>query len=92
MSGVAAWTAAGFPVDQILLGIAAYGHSYFVNNKDALNQTKTHGNELTLLSSYPPFNASASIMGDLWDDAPGVDQCGNPEPQGYVGYHVFFLI
>lgn len=76
VSGVAAWTAAGFPVDQIVLGVAAYGHSFFVNKKDALN--KTGG----MISSYPAFDSSQSIVGDVWDDQPGVDQCGNVEPQG----------
>ena len=30
VSAVKAWSTAGFPHNQIILGVAAYGHSFFV--------------------------------------------------------------
>ncbi|KAI0342497.1 glycoside hydrolase [Trametopsis cervina] len=37
VSAVNAWTAAGFPADQILLAVASYGHSYHVSQAAAFN-------------------------------------------------------
>jgi chitinase len=33
---------------------------------------------------YPPFNVSLQPSGDKWDDAAGVDQCGNPTRVGGI--------
>ncbi len=72
------WTDAGFPRKQILLGLAAYGHSFAVTPKDAFNGTDT-------LQVYAPFNSSLYPAGDAWDDAGGaVDACGVEQAQGGV--------
>ena len=76
VSAVSAWTKAGFPADQIVLGVASYGHSFAVKKADAL------GNGTTLLTSFPPFNASAQPTGDKWQGPAGIDVCGNPSPAG----------
>ncbi|KAF9503024.1 glycoside hydrolase family 18 protein [Hydnum rufescens UP504] len=78
VSAVAAWTKAGIPAHQIVLGVAAYGHSFAVKKADALGSGKT------LLTSFPPFNASAQPSGDKWDDAAGPDICGNDQPKGGI--------
>ena len=83
VGAIAAWTGAGFPADQIVLGVAAYGHSFSVNHTEAFgNNTAVAGGALS--SSYPSFNASNQPSGDLWDDQPGVDVCGVMQGQGYV--------
>ncbi|KAI8986628.1 glycoside hydrolase [Trametes punicea] len=72
VSAVKAWTGAGFPANQLVLGVASYGHSFKVSNSAALS-----GNTL---QPYPAFDKADQPLGDKWDsDAPaGVDQCGNP--------------
>jgi len=80
MSGVKAWTAAGFPADQIVLGVASYGHSYSVNHTDAFANQKSG----KLAGSFPAFNASNQPVGDVWDGQPGPDVCGNWQPKPYV--------
>ncbi|KAF8213886.1 chitinase [Mycena galopus ATCC 62051] len=79
VSGVDAWQAAGMPLNQITLGVPAYGHSFRVAKSDAF----VNGSQ-TELALYAPFNASNIPVGDSWDDAPGVDECGNFEAQGGV--------
>lgn len=77
VSAVEAWTAAGMPADQIVLGVASYGHSYLVPLSAAVSS-----NDSTTLASYPTFNSSTIPQGDAWDAAPepgAVDACGNPE-------------
>jgi chitinase len=76
VSSVAAWTKAGIPAHQIVLGVALYGYSFAVKKTDALGSGKT------LLTSFPPFNANAQPSGDKWDDPAGLDICGNYEPKG----------
>jgi chitinase len=73
VSAVAAWTAAGFPADQITLGVAAYGHSFHVTKVAALSSSGQ-------LNPLPPFDASQQPHGDSQDSSAGVDQCGNPVP------------
>lgn len=84
VSAITSWTGAGFPLDQIVLGVAGYGHSYEVSHSDAFGvvnwSEKKDG--LKLSTSYPPYNATPA--GDLWDDVPGLDVCGNYETSGYV--------
>ena len=76
VSAVAAWTAAGFPASQIVLGVASYGHSFAVNSTEAfVNSTKE-------LAAYPAFDAEAYPIGDAWDDGAGLDVCGIEEPNG----------
>ncbi|KAG7097363.1 hypothetical protein E1B28_004713 [Marasmius oreades] len=78
VSAVKAWTAAGFPASKIVLGVAAYGHSFTVHPDDAFESDgKT-------LAPYPSFDASSPPTGDSWDDPPGVDECGVQQNAGGV--------
>lgn len=78
VSAVQAWTQAGFPVNQITLGVAAYGHSFRVQKSDALDAS---GN----INLFPPFNKNDQPPGGKWDGtAGGVDICGNPNVVGGV--------
>lgn len=71
-SAVNAWKKAGMPSDHIVLGIAAYGHSFRVRKSDAF----VRGAE-GQLALFPPFDAKDVPVGDKWDDAGGeVDVCG----------------
>ena len=75
VSAVEAWQKAGMELHQIVLGVAAYGHSFQVKVADAYN-----GSSLAL---YPPFNKTNQPVGDAWDgDASGRDVCGNPVSSG----------
>ncbi|KAG0707044.1 glycoside hydrolase family 18 protein [Suillus ampliporus] len=75
VSAVKAWSNAGMPIDQIVLGVASYGHSYSVKPSDAfVSGTKT-------LAAYPPFDASNQPKGDAWDVG-SVDACGNYQGSG----------
>ncbi|KIK75293.1 glycoside hydrolase family 18 protein [Paxillus rubicundulus Ve08.2h10] len=59
------------PLNKIVLGVAAYGHSFRVSPSDAfVNGSKTE------LAAYPKFNASNRPLGDAWDDVAGLDVCG----------------
>jgi chitinase len=82
-SAVRAWTAAGFPANQLLLGVASYGHGYHVSQDAAFDKTQSQSLALSLLASdpgnssqpigtrplaaYPPFDASQQVIGDAWD-------------------------
>ncbi|KAH9958052.1 glycoside hydrolase [Russula dissimulans] len=78
VSAVKAWSAAGFPANRIILGVASYGHSFHVNPTDAVDAS---GN----IKPYPPFDKSQQPAGDKWDStATGVDVCGNPNVVGGV--------
>lgn len=59
-SALAAWTGAGFPVGQIILGVASYGHSFSVTKSSALLANGS-------LALYPSFNSSNQPAGDKWD-------------------------
>ena len=67
MSAVQAWTSAGLPMKQLVLGVASYGHSFLVNKSVAL----TEQGEVT---SYPKFEPKQP-RGDS-TDGPSVDVCG----------------
>ncbi|KAF5318679.1 hypothetical protein D9619_010676 [Psilocybe cf. subviscida] len=77
VSAVKAWTDAKFPASQLVLGVAAYGHSFSVDQSAALDSSNT-------LEAYPPFNKDKQPLGD--EDVPGappsVDQCGNTSGPG----------
>ncbi len=73
-SEVKAWQAAGMPLDKIVLGVAAYGHSFSVNKTEAFN-----GSSLAL---YPAFTKADGPVGDAWDDVAGTDICGNANGPG----------
>ncbi|KAK0439781.1 glycoside hydrolase family 18 protein [Armillaria borealis] len=78
-SAVSAWTAAGFPSNQLLLGVAAYGHSFGVTKADAFSESSD------TLALYAPVNSSVHPIGDSWDDTEvGVDVCGNVTTIGGV--------
>ena len=78
VSAVKAWTTAGFPANQIVLGVASYGHSFHVNQTSALDSS---GN----IKLYAPFDKSQQPAGDKWDStAVGVDVCGNPNVVGGI--------
>ncbi|KAI0065999.1 glycoside hydrolase family 18 protein [Artomyces pyxidatus] len=75
VSGVQAWNAAGIPLNQIVLGVAGYGHSFDVASSAAFPNGEDGG-----LASHPSFNAADQPLGDAWDSAnPGPDVCGNPQ-------------
>ncbi|OAX39727.1 glycoside hydrolase family 18 protein [Rhizopogon vinicolor AM-OR11-026] len=76
VSAVMAWSKAGMPVDQIVLGVPSYGHSYSVNSSDAF----VPGTQM--LAAYPAFNKSNQPPGDAWGDTGSVDVCGNYEGPG----------
>ncbi|KAL0579745.1 hypothetical protein V5O48_002239 [Marasmius crinis-equi] len=75
VSAVKAWSSAGIPKNQLILGVPAYGHSFTVNKTSALNGTDQ-------LQLYPAFNASVRQAGDKWDDGAGPDACGVDQPNG----------
>ncbi|KAH8997040.1 chitinase [Lactarius hatsudake] len=78
ISAVKAWSTAGFPANQIILGVASYGHSFHVSNDSAVDAS---GN----IQLYASFNKSQRPAGDKWDDtADGVDVCGNPKVTGGI--------
>jgi chitinase len=76
MSAVKAWTAAGFPASQIVLGVASYGHSFYVMTSAAMAGS--------MLAINAPFDKSMQPHGDNWDADAGTDQCGNPTPIGGI--------
>ncbi|KAJ7816130.1 glycoside hydrolase superfamily [Mycena olivaceomarginata] len=68
VSAVAVWTEAGFPADQITLGVASYGRSYRVNHAAAFDGQQ--------ILPFPKFNATNPPPGPE-DDPSYVDTCGN---------------
>jgi chitinase len=71
VSAVEAWAAAGIPVNQIVLGVASYGHSFSVPIYDAFaDDSKTN------LGAYPKFNSSNQPPGDAGSGTGGVNVCG----------------
>ncbi|KAF7421024.1 hypothetical protein PC9H_011543 [Pleurotus ostreatus] len=76
-SAIVAWSTAGMPLDQIVLGVPAYGHSFRVRRAQAFELGST-----TKLAAYPPFDKSQPPTGDKWDDPAGVDECGNTSGPG----------
>ncbi|KAG2074132.1 glycoside hydrolase [Suillus decipiens] len=70
VSAVEAWTKAGIPVDQIVLGVPAYGHSFSVPLSDTFTPGKKE------LAAYPSFNTSNQPLCDAWDDTGSVNACG----------------
>jgi chitinase len=77
VSAVKLWNKAGIPINQIVLGVPGYGHSFRVLRKDAFRPGST-----TVLASYPKFNAADIPVGDSWDDAAGTDVCGAVQSAG----------
>jgi len=74
-SAVNAWMSAGFPANQIVLGVASYGHSYRVKPSDAFanNPTSELGlSSVSQLVPYPPFDRGDQPEGDAWGGSTGV--------------------
>jgi len=75
VAAVQAWNSAGIPMNQIVLGVPGYGHSFSVATKDALPDGPEGA-----LATFPAFDAKNQPLGDSWDDPnPGPDVCGNPQ-------------
>ena len=85
VSAVKAWTDAKMPPNKIVLGVAAYGHSYSVPPADAFSDGSDQ------LTPYPKFNASNQPLGDAWDNTGSTNVCGVFQPQGGT-YHLWSLI
>lgn len=77
VSAVKLWHKAGIPINQIVLGVASYGHSFRVRKNDAFEAGST-----TILASYPKFNATDRPSGDSWDNGVGSDVCGAVQSPG----------
>ncbi|RDB21041.1 Chitinase A1 [Hypsizygus marmoreus] len=77
VSAVKKWNKAGIPINQLVLGVAGYGHSFRVRKANAYKPGST-----SVLASYPPFDVSSPPVGDSWDDPAGVDVCGAQQSQG----------
>lgn len=77
VSAVKVWEAAGMPRNQIVMGVASYGHSFSVPPSDAFVSGST-----STLAAYPAFNASNQPLGDAWDDTGSIDVCGVYEGPG----------
>ncbi|KAF8160708.1 glycoside hydrolase superfamily [Crassisporium funariophilum] len=72
-SAVSAWTDAGMPIDQIVLGVPAYGHSFVISPNQLLTNAS---NPNAALSAYPAFTVGVERRGDRWDGDGGLDTCG----------------
>ncbi|KAJ7500623.1 chitinase [Mycena galericulata] len=70
---VAAWTQAKFPADKIVLGLAAYGHSFNVTPAAALNSSTGSLNPYPALGGPQPAGPSDTPAADATPD-----QCGSP--------------
>ncbi|KAF9462447.1 endochitinase [Collybia nuda] len=78
-SAVSAWTAAGMPFNQIVLGVPAYGRSYRVAPVDAFVKGSN-----TTLALYPFYDMNHKPPGDKWNGEGGLDVCGIYQPPGGV--------
>ena len=68
VSAVRAWTIAGLPSSQLVLGVPSYGYSFLVNRSVALTQQGD-------ITAYPRFEPEQP-KGDSSDGGSGVDVCG----------------
>ena len=85
VSAVDSWGRAGFPREQMILGVASYGHSFHVNTSSAYDKTGA-------VKLYAYFHPWMQPAGDKWDStAVGVDVCGNPNVVGGI-FHFWGLI
>ncbi|KAF9650142.1 chitinase [Thelephora ganbajun] len=78
VSAVQAWTSAGLPRNQFVLGVGAYGHSFLVANSVALTDQGT-------ITAYPQFEPKQP-RGDSSDSGSGVDVCGAAGGWGGIGW------
>ncbi|CDO76031.1 Glycoside Hydrolase Family 18 protein [Trametes cinnabarina] len=73
VSAVASWQKAGMPLNQIVLGVPAYGHSFRVSKADAFTSDGTR-----TLNPFAAADKTNVPAGDKWDDPAGEDDgCGN---------------
>ncbi|KAL0569569.1 hypothetical protein V5O48_012391 [Marasmius crinis-equi] len=87
VSAVTAWKKAGVPIEKMLLGLPAYGHSFKVKKEDAFKQGSSKE-----LAEYPKMDKSVRPAGDRWDDPAGlVDACGVSNPAGGI-YNFWGLV
>lgn len=86
LSAISAWSTAGFPKSQIVLGVPAYAHSFRVSNTDAfINSSDFNSDGTQTLNFYAQFDKADEPHGDAWDsDGTGTDVCGNPNTVGGV--------
>jgi chitinase len=78
MSSVEAWIKAGFRPEQLIVGVAGYGHSFHVTPSGAITPNG-------MINLTATFDKSQQPSGDKWDStAGGVDECGNPNVVGGV--------
>ncbi|KAJ6538875.1 glycoside hydrolase family 18 protein [Mycena vulgaris] len=89
-SAVEAWTSAGIPSSQIVLGVPSYGHSFNVNSSEAFLASTSYDVH-SLLTYYPPYDTLNHTVGDKWDGTGGTDQCGAHVGPGGV-WNFFSLI
>ncbi|CAA7261830.1 unnamed protein product [Cyclocybe aegerita] len=75
-SAVDAWTAAGMPKDQIVLGVPAYGHSFVVPSGEMSGSSDNGSTSIAALQGYPRYEAGVKRRGDRWDGEGGLDVCG----------------
>jgi chitinase len=77
VSAVKAWTGAGFPANQIVLGVPAYAHSFSVSQSAAAPNGS--------LALYPTFNNAMQPAGEgETANTTSTDECGNTV-SGYSG-------
>ena len=76
VSAIQAWTSVGLPRNQLVLGVASYGHSFLVNESVALTEQGE-------IAAYPRFEPTQP-RGDSADDQPGVDVCGTKTGWGGI--------
>lgn len=74
VSGLEAWTNAGFPVEKLVLAVPAYGHSYNISTSEAF----VDGSNSTI-KPYASSKDRQKPWGDKWDGA-GEDVCGVDQP------------
>lgn len=78
MSGMAAWTSAGIPINKLLLGVASYGHSFVVNSVQPGDSSAP---------VYPSYSDTIR-KGDRWDVANDTDN--NGYPIGFSGTYQYW--
>lgn len=69
---VQTYIATGFPASKIVLGVASYGHTFFVPSSNVPN-----AQALTQFPAFDPGKTQGPEFGDTWSNTSGVDQCGN---------------
>ncbi|EAU91084.2 endochitinase [Coprinopsis cinerea okayama7 len=71
VSSIEEWTKAGIPLEKLVLGVPAHGHSYDVSPVVALSRSNS-----SQLNAYPSYSPADRKRGDRWDGEGGMDVCG----------------